>query len=138
VNRAHDLVRWSAALLWTALVCALMLLPGRGTVVEDTSRAAGGTDLTDAIGHVILFGILAGLWWGALAPRRGWSAALRIALGVALVLGLLAEAGQSLMPDRGVSLLDFLANELGAVVAAGCVIYGRARETGAPGARWRK
>ena len=114
----HALLRWALALGWTALVCLLMLLPGEDSVAEDTSGFFGGTDLTDAAGHVLLFGALAILWYAALTCSLAPSAAFWRALGLAAVLGVLLETGQSLVPDRGMSLLDFSANALGVCVAA--------------------
>jgi hypothetical protein len=47
-------VRWAAALAWMGLILVLMLTPSDRAVVEETSSTFGGTDLTDAIGHVIV------------------------------------------------------------------------------------
>lgn len=109
----HPLPRWALALAWTVLVCLLMLLPGEDSVAEDTSGFFGGTDLTDAAGHVLLFGALTVFWYAALVcqvrpPVAFWGAVL---MGAGL--GLLLETGQSLVPERGLSLLDFSANALG-------------------------
>jgi hypothetical protein len=109
----HPLPRWALALGWTALVCLLMLLPGEDSVAEDTSGFFGGTDLTDAAGHVLLFGALTLFWYAALVCHVGPSVAFWRAALVGAALGLLLETGQSLVPERGVSLLDFSANALG-------------------------
>jgi hypothetical protein len=109
-DRVPVFIRWIAALAWTALVCALMLLPGNdGGVVDDTSTFFGNRDLTDAIGHVALFFALAALWQWALRDRRR-------AIGLAAALGILTEGAQSLVPDRGASLLDLGANVLGVIL----------------------
>ncbi len=115
---SHPLPRWALALAWTALVCLLMLLPGEDSVAEDTSGFFGGTDLTDAAGHVLLFGGLTLFWYAALVCHGTPAEALRLALSLAGGLGVLLEAGQSLVPERGVSLLDFSANALGVCAAA--------------------
>lgn len=109
----HRGVAWLAALAWTVLVCFLMLTPADDNVVEDTSSAFGGTDLTDAVGHVILFAALAGVWFNALRlrwpPRRAWWIT-RVG-GLALATAL--ELAQTRVPDRGASWLDLGANWLG-------------------------
>ncbi len=115
---SHPLPRWALAVTWTALACLLMLLPGEDSVAEDTSGFFGGTDLTDAAGHVLLFGGLTLFWYVALVCHSAPAEALRLALGLAGGLGVLLEAGQSLVPERGVSLLDFSANALGVCAAA--------------------
>ncbi len=115
---SHPLLRWALAVTWTILVCLLMLLPGEDSVAEDTSGFFGGTDLTDAAGHVLLFGGLTLFWYAALVCHRTPAEALHLALALAAGLGLLLEAGQSLVPERGVSLLDFSANAVGVCAAA--------------------
>lgn len=109
----HPLPRWALALAWTTLVCLLMLLPGEDSVAEDTSGFFGGTDLTDAAGHVLLFGALTVFWYAALVCQVRPSVAFWGAVLVGAGLGLLLETGQSLVPERGLSLLDFSANVLG-------------------------
>ncbi|GAB4418115.1 MAG: hypothetical protein Kow00106_14050 [Anaerolineae bacterium] len=114
----HPLPRWALVLAWTTLVCLLMLLPGEDSVAEDTSGFFGGTDLTDAAGHVLLFGALTVLWYAALVCHVGPPVAFGRAALVGAALGLLLETGQSLVPERGMSLLDFSANALGVLGAA--------------------
>lgn len=118
----HPLLRVAAALGWTALACLLMLLPGKGTVAEDTSNFFGGTDSTDALGHVLLFGGLTVLWYAALSCWLAPAPALRVALVLGAAFGLLLEVGQGFVPERGISLLDFTANALGVLVGAALVI----------------
>ena len=114
----HPLLRVAAALGWTALACLLMLLPGEDTVAEDTSNFFGGTDSTDAFGHVLLFGTLTVLWYAALTCWLAPALALRVALLLGAAFGLLLELGQGFVPERGISLLDFTANALGVLAGA--------------------
>ncbi len=114
----HPLLRVAAALGWTALACLLMLLPGKGSVAEDTSNFFGGTDSTDALGHVLLFGVLAVLWYVALSCWLAPALALRATLVLGAAFGLLLELGQGFIPERGISLLDFTANALGVLAGA--------------------
>ena len=113
----HPLPRWAAALAWTVLVCLLMLLPGKDSVAEDVSGFFGGTDMTDACGHVLLFSIFTALWYAVLACYLAPAQALRRALAIGAACGLLLELGQGIVPHRGLSLLDFTANALGALVS---------------------
>jgi VanZ family protein len=112
----HPAFAWFAALGWTALVCVLMLLPGEDSAAKDTSDLFGGTDLTDAIGHALLFGMLAGLLFRAWSQHLPARRALGWALGVTLLLGTGLEVTQSWIPERGAALLDFGANWLGALL----------------------
>jgi len=66
-----------------------------------------GVDNGDKLGHLLAyFSLMA--WWGQLDPRRG-----RL-LGLFLLLGLLLECLQGLIPERQPSSLDMLANAAGA------------------------
>ncbi len=116
----HPVVRWLVTFAWTALVIALMVTPGDEPLVTGLSDAFGDTDLTDAAGHVVLCAVLTILWQWALIAHIPPSHALRIALGVALALGTSVELLQMFVPNRGVSLLDLLANWLGGFIAWAC------------------
>lgn len=113
---ARPAVRWTVALAWTGLVVALML--GPSSAVHPLSALFGGTEITDAIGHVALYGVLTVFWWWARIERWPPRRALRFAVVVAVCLGVVTETVQSLLPDRGVSLLDFGANWLGVGIGA--------------------
>lgn len=109
---------WVVAIGWTLVLGYLLLWPSDGTTVEDVSGTFGGSDLTDAAGHVVLFlvesAVLHNLLRHYLAPRR----ALYAALGGALLLGLALEAAQHWIPARGFALLDLGANWSGAAIFA--------------------
>lgn len=107
------IVPWLAVSVWLALVCYLMLSPSRGTRIESVSEFFGGTDVTDAIGHTILFGVLTVLLWWALAGTTTRAQALRLAAVSVIVLGTLLEFSQLIVVDRGLSLLDLSANWIG-------------------------
>ena len=109
----QPVLRWGIAVAWTGLILMFMLTPSDKPVVEDTSATFGGTDVTDAIGHVILFGTLALFWWAALACHWSISNALYIALVISLCLGVFTEIAQNWIPERGTSLLDLVANACG-------------------------
>lgn len=112
------LLRWLAALAWTGLVLFFMVLPGSTPAIHNTSAFFGGTDLSDAIGHVILFGTLALLWHGALVLRMSPARSYRYALWLVLLLAISTEFAQQFVPRRGASLLDMAANLIGVALAA--------------------
>lgn len=112
-------LRWLAATGWTVLVVVLMLMPGQDSAADDLSRFFGGTDITDAAGHVFLFGVLVLLWLLALATALPRTRALQWAVAIGLAVGLVSELLQVFIPHRGVTLLDLSANALGAAVALG-------------------
>ena len=111
-------VAWLMALLWASLAFYLLLMPGDNAIVSDTSHAFGGTALTDAIGHVILFGVWTGLVYRVFVFYLPRPKAFYATLGTILVLGTCIELTQSLVPERGVAVLDLSANWLGALLVA--------------------
>ncbi len=122
VSRRQDaFLRWTLALSWTAFCLLLMLLPDEGTIVNALSLAAGGGDLTDALGHVFLFGVLTLLWYAALLGRESKTPAMRqrdlwVAVGVGWLVSTASEVGQAFVPGRGMALLDLVANIFGPAV----------------------
>lgn len=117
--KVHHAVRWLAAISWTVLVVALMLMPGQDTAADDLSHFFGGTDITDAAGHVFLFGVLVLLWLLALVTVLLRSRALRLAVAIGLALGLVTELLQVFVPHRGVAFIDLFANALGPALVFG-------------------
>jgi VanZ family protein len=115
----HPLVAWLMTLLWVGLVFYLLLMPGTNVVVADTSDLFGGTNLTDALGHVVLFVVLTGLVYRVLACYLSRSKAFYATIGVILILGTCVELAQYLVPERGVAVLDLSANWLGALIFVG-------------------
>lgn len=110
-------VRWALTLAWSALTALLMLSPsGDGTTVSGVSGLFGGSDTTDAIGHVIIHAVLAGLWCWTLHRYRPLAWVRRRVLIAGMAWCLAAELSQALVPARGVSLIDLAANVLGVVV----------------------
>lgn len=121
MRKPHHVVilRWLGTLAWTALTVLLMTLPaGEDSLVNGLSGLFGGSDLTDAIGHVVLFGVLTLLWRGTLALHGPQEWALRLAVIIAVLLGTATEASQVLVAERGAAPWDLLANWLGAGLAA--------------------
>jgi hypothetical protein len=106
-------VRWVLMGLWTALFCYLLLWPSEGTAVHDVSVAFGGTDWTDAAGHVVLAFVETALIYSLLCHYIPARRVFLYTLGGALALGLVLELAQHWVPARGVTLMDLSANWLG-------------------------
>lgn len=118
---AVSLIPWLAVLAWTGLVFFLMLSPGEDSAAEDTSVFFGGSDLTDALGHVVFFVGQAVLLYWALAQHVSRLFAFSSTVLTVLTLGTMLKLAQMLVPDRGSSLLDLSANWLSVLIFAGCV-----------------
>nr|PZN50568.1 MAG: hypothetical protein DIU68_18095 [Chloroflexota bacterium] len=106
-----------AAVLFTTL-------PGNSGIVAGTSKALGGSDITDAIGHAVLFTALTVAWQRALTAYVGRRTAILIAVIAMLLFGAITEIAQAGIPERGASVLDLGANALGVALAS---LYIRAR-----------
>lgn len=118
----HPILRWTLTLAWTALAARLMLSPsGDGTTVSFVSKLFGGTQETDAIGHVIINVILAFLWCWTLSLYLSPAKTIRLILIGGLIWCVGAELAQHFVPNRGASLLDLGANILGVLI--GLITY---------------
>jgi len=111
--RKTNLVRFVVPLTLCACALGLMLLPSSNVIVHDASLWLGGTEITDAVGHSGLFCFLAMGWYWALRRFRPVGASIALAFGFSIAIGTFTEAAQSLLPSRGMSLLDFAANWFG-------------------------
>ena len=119
-------VKWVLAALWTLVLCFLMLSPGSGTVADDVSRAFGGTEFSDALGHTALAFVQTLLLSRALATSVSMRRALWMASALTLLLLISLEVAQIWIPDRGASLLDASANAVGVGLCAAAVIVSTA------------
>jgi VanZ family protein len=109
-------LRFAVAFALSLLALALTTLPGNTPLVNGTSRFLGGTDITDALGHVGLQCLFTAAWFWALRLYLSKKAALGCAIGIALAFGTLTEFAQYFVPERGSTLLDLGANWIGVVV----------------------
>ena len=110
-------IRWMLTLIWTALTAKLMLSPsGDGTTVSWVSKLSGGTEITDAIGHVIINAILAFLWCWTISLYASTAKTTRLILIGGIVWCFVGELSQVFVPGRGTSLLDLAANILGVLI----------------------
>jgi VanZ family protein len=110
-------VRWVLTLAWTAVAGSLMVSPGNnGSTVDDISNLFGGTEITDAIGHIIITTILALLWCWTISLYTSAPRTTRLILVGGIVWSFGAELSQHFVPERGISLLDLSANLLGVLI----------------------
>jgi VanZ family protein len=119
-------LRCLAAAGWTVLSLYLMLSPGGdSTVVERLSGLTGGSDVAEASGHLIVFGVLAVLWYLSLADLVSARSAMYIAGLIAVLLGAGTELGQREIHARGASILDVVTDGVGASIALGLTRWRR-------------
>jgi VanZ family protein len=115
-------IQWTLTLIWTALTVKLMLSPsGDGTTVSWVSKLFGGTETTDAIGHIIINAILAFLWCWTISLYTSTAKMSRIILIGGIIWCFGAELSQFLVPNRGASLIDLGANIVGVLI--GLIIF---------------
>lgn len=101
---------------WTLLICFLMLSSSDGTV-RNVSMLFGGTEITDAIGHVVLIFVDCLLLYGVLERYELSKTVWQIVFIAMLICFVCLELAQLAIPSRGASLIDILA----AIIAVGLV-----------------
>jgi hypothetical protein len=120
------MVRWLLTPLATVALVVLLLQPGEQSVT-DTGILQGppslGRDLLYTAGHIAWFGLLVVLWRWTLVTRFHPSSALVLAVMIALILGTSTEFAQRLIPNRGATVGDLLANGVGVVMGVVGVRY---------------
>jgi VanZ family protein len=113
--RYYALPRWlrdiAPLILWMALI---FILSSRSTLVEIESGT--GEKLFNKSAHVIVYGILAWLWWRALTAQRQitWPI-LFTALTLTVLYGISDEFHQSFVPGRHGRVSDVLFDASGAL-----------------------
>jgi VanZ family protein len=120
-------LRLGLALALSLLALAFTTLPGYTPLVNGASRLLGGTDMTDALGHVVLQCLFTAAWFWALSLYLSKKAALLSAISIAIAFGTLTEFAQRYVPERGSTLLDLGANWSG-VIAFVLVLRWRSKE----------
>lgn len=121
---------WLLVALWLALLALMLLTPGDEALFEDAHQRTRSTELTDSLGHLVLFAVLAVLLYGALAQHLPGERALGATLRVSIALGLGMELAQHWIPERGFTLYDLAANWLGPLLVLW--LWRRARRARSP------
>ena len=113
--------RLALAFAWTILV-TVMLVQSSGHPMVGPPAPPGEPSLTRELeltaGHVVTFFVLVVLWWWSLSSSLSEPRALFVAVGFALIFGILTEVAQSAVPDRQVSLFDLAVNWSVTIMAA--------------------
>ena len=107
------------------MLCYLLLWPSDGTAVRDISVFFGGTELSDALGHVILMFVEASLCFSLLRHYAPKEKARIYAAVASISFAFLLETAQFFIPSRGAALIDFGANSLGVILAIWLTRYSR-------------
>ena len=115
-TRRHFIL-WTTTVAWTALVLFLMVSPGEDTAADELSGFFGGSELSDAVGHVVLFAVLTVLWQRALRRHTTYRRALAVAVAIGLLIGVATEIAQLYIPHRGGGAVDILADSIGVALA---------------------
>lgn len=113
--------RWWLAWGWTLLVIALMWWPS----LKSPPTFLG--ELTDKVGHFVVFGVLSALWLRALPSGQPRRRALLTVVGGCLAFSLVAEVGQAFVPGRDIALGDLAANWTGVSLGSALAAYSLAR-----------
>lgn len=106
-------------------VVALTTLPLSVRIVNAVKQISlidGHPNANDALGHAVLYGTLTAVVYWALRRWVGFAPAFALALGMALVLGLLTELTQQ-FTGRTMMLSDLLGNWLGAMSVAVVIAF---------------
>lgn len=115
------------------LLTTVLLVQSSSQPIVGPPAPPGAPDLKReielTIGHIVVFTTLVGLWWWALLPDLPSERALFVAVGFALIYGVITELAQSVVPDREVSFYDVAVNWCSTALAAWLITY-RQRRTG--------
>lgn len=130
-HKSLHVVRWLVAPLVTALLVVLLLQPSEQPIIN-TGIPQGPPsierDLFFIIGHIMWFALIVALWRWTLVTRFHSNSALLLAVLIALVLGTSTEFAQTLIPNRGATLVDLLANGVGILLAVVGIKYWESEE----------
>jgi len=114
-------LRWLVALAWTVFISIILVQPEQQPVIN-TGIPPGPNTLEREIIfttlHLIAFGTTCAVWFWAWFGHLSLMKSLLFALVIAVVIGSVTEYLQTFAPDRHPSLIDFLANAVGAVIMA--------------------
>lgn len=121
----NRLIRWSVTILWTVFISILLVQPEKQPLIDIGIQPAPITlerEILFTTLHLIAFAITCVLWFWAWFGHLNLSKSLILAIVISIILGTTTEYLQIYSPDRYPSLIDYLANCLGASLA-GYVIW---------------
>lgn len=109
------------AIGWTLLLTLLLLQPEAEPVIDLGLPRGPNTiqrELFFSALHLLAFALTCCMWFWALRSAFNPRTSLFAAILIAIALGIITEALQSLTLDRQASLVDLIANIGGALIAA--------------------
>ena len=119
----NKLVSWFVALSWTLLVFIALLYPGHNLIQHKYllstffatffNLSLKHYNFSEALGHVILFGVLTVLWVRVLGQYFHKTQAILLTIGIIAAVGVITEIGQYFV-NRDSEFLDLVANFIGA------------------------
>ena len=117
----HSAIRWLLAILWSLLLTLFLLQPEADPLIDLGLPRGDSTiqrELFFSALHLLAFALTCLVWFRALRGRFNPRSSLMAAVVIAIALGIVTEALQSLTLDRHASLIDLIANIGGALIAA--------------------
>lgn len=113
--------RWTLAIGWSLLLTLFLLQPEAEPLIDLGLPRGESTlqrELFFSALHLLAFASTCFIWFWALQNAFNHKRSLLAAVLIAIALGIVTEALQSLTLDRHASLIDLIANFTGALVAA--------------------
>ncbi len=114
-------LRWLGAIVWTIFISILLVQPEQQPLIQ-TGIPPGPNTLEREIFfttlHLVAFGATCTVWFWAFFGHIAFVRSLVIAVVIAVIIGSVTEYLQTFSPDRYPSLIDFLANAIGAFIMA--------------------
>ncbi len=117
----HSALRWLLAILWSLLLTLFLLQPEADPLIDLGLPRGDSTvqrELFFSALHLLAFALTCMMWFWALLGAFNPPISLFAAIFIAIALGIVTEALQSLTLDRHASLIDLSANIGGALIAA--------------------
>lgn len=114
-------VRWLLAILWSLLLTLFLLQPEADPLIDLGLPRGDSTiqrELFFSTLHLLAFALTCLVWFWALRGRFNPRSSLFAAVFIAIALGIVTEALQSLTLDRHASLIDLIANIGGTLISA--------------------
>ncbi len=114
-------VRWLLAILWSLLLTLFLLQPEADPLIDLGLPRGDSTvqrELFFSALHLLAFALTCMMWFWALRGALNPRSSLMAAIFIAIALGIVTEALQTLTLDRHASLIDLIANIGGALIAA--------------------
>ncbi len=112
---------WSLAIGWTLLLTLFLLQPEAAPLIDLGLPRGDSTLLREFFFsslHLLAFAWTCCLWFWTLSGKADPRHSLFAAVLIAIALGIVTEALQSLTLDRHASLIDLIANISGVLIAA--------------------